>query len=159
MAFPLKQGGKAQGDTALSNSKAEILVVILDIVLWPFLNLPSQIPEVITEWRCSSVSSLCWRCPLLRSSLLFCFVFYICVVGAWETGGPCPVSHFCPEGASFPLACRAGTYNNLTRQAACFPCAAGYYCPENTTSYSVNPCPAGFYCPKGEMGTKDEVNH
>ncbi|POI30094.1 hypothetical protein CIB84_006155 [Bambusicola thoracicus] len=71
------------------------------------------------------------------------------LTGMWETGGPCPVSHFCPEGASFPLACLAGTYNNLTRQAACFPCAAGYYCPENTTSYSVNPCPAGFYCPKG----------
>ncbi|PKU33190.1 zonadhesin-like isoform x4 [Limosa lapponica baueri] len=66
-----------------------------------------------------------------------------------EKGGPCPVSHFCPEGTSFPLPCLAGTYNNLTRQAACFPCAAGYYCPENTTSYSMNPCPAGFYCPKG----------
>ncbi|XP_032305021.1 zonadhesin-like isoform X2 [Coturnix japonica] len=86
-----------------------------------------------------------------------CSAGYYCLAGAsspsppdaWETGGPCPVSHFCPEGASFPLACHAGTYNNLTRQAACFPCAAGYYCPENTTSYSVNPCPAGFYCPKG----------
>lgn len=89
----------------------------------------------------------------------FCFVLYSCVLGVWEAGGPCPVSHFCPEGASFPLACLAGTYNNLTRQAACFPCAAGYYCPENTTSYSVNPCPAGFYCPKGEMGTGDEVVH
>ncbi|OPJ68136.1 hypothetical protein AV530_013665 [Patagioenas fasciata monilis] len=70
-------------------------------------------------------------------------------LGIWEKGGPCPVSHFCPEGTSLPLPCLAGTYNNLTRQAACFPCAAGYYCPENTTSYSTNPCPAGFYCPKG----------
>ncbi|XP_010220891.1 PREDICTED: uncharacterized protein LOC104575254 [Tinamus guttatus] len=69
--------------------------------------------------------------------------------GAWEKGGPCPVSHFCPEGTSFPLPCLAGTYNDLTRQAACFPCAAGYYCPENATSYTMNPCPAGFYCPKG----------
>ncbi|KAM8989348.1 uncharacterized protein PRD47_016773 [Ara ararauna] len=71
------------------------------------------------------------------------------LTGTWEKGGHCPVSHFCPEGSSFPLPCLAGTYNNLTRQAACFPCAAGYYCPENTTSYSANPCPAGFYCPKG----------
>ncbi|XP_031989756.1 SCO-spondin-like isoform X5 [Corvus moneduloides] len=69
--------------------------------------------------------------------------------GVWEKGGPCPVSHFCPEGSSSPLPCHAGTYNNLSRQAACFPCAAGYFCPENTTSYSSNPCPAGFYCPKG----------
>ncbi|NXC36317.1 AB24G protein, partial [Campylorhamphus procurvoides] len=48
--------------------------------------------------------------------------------GVGEKGGPCPVSHFCPAGSSFPSPCRAGTYNNLTRQAACFPCAAGYYC-------------------------------
>jgi len=75
----------------------------------------------------------------------------------WDKGGPCPVSHFCPEGTGFPLPCLAGTYNNLTRQAACFPCAAGYYCPENTTSYSMNPCPAGFYCPKGEMGPWDKA--
>ncbi|XP_019363984.1 PREDICTED: multiple epidermal growth factor-like domains protein 11 [Gavialis gangeticus] len=69
--------------------------------------------------------------------------------GIRQKGGPCPLSHFCPEGTSFPFPCLAGTYNNLTQQAACFPCAAGYYCPENTTSYSVYPCPPGFYCPTG----------
>ncbi|XP_075765836.1 uncharacterized protein LOC106731521 [Pelodiscus sinensis] len=58
------------------------------------------------------------------------------------------MSHFCPEGTSYPFPCLAGTYNNLTRQAACLPCAAGYYCPENTTSYYAYPCPPGFYCPK-----------
>ncbi|XP_050179054.1 multiple epidermal growth factor-like domains protein 6 isoform X3 [Myiozetetes cayanensis] len=86
-----------------------------------------------------------------------CSPGYYCLPGAsspspsglGEKGGPCPVSHFCPAGSSFPSPCPAGTYNNLSRQAACSPCAAGYYCPENTTSYSTNPCPAGFYCPKG----------
>lgn len=105
----------------------------------------SGIPEI----RSSTVG--CWL-PLLPLSLPQQHPYWFCVLGMWEKGGPCPVSHFCPEGTSFPLPCLAGTYNNLTRQAACFLCAAGYYCPENTTSYSMNPCPAGFYCPKGEMG-------
>ncbi|XP_040546472.1 zonadhesin-like isoform X6 [Gallus gallus] len=129
-------------------------------------SIPQQCPvgtysDRLYMWQESS----CMACPsghycssaALTAPSGRCSAGYYCLTGAsspsppgvWETGGPCPVSHFCPEGASFPLACLAGTYNNLTRQAACFPCAAGYYCPENTTSYSVNPCPAGFYCPKG----------
>ncbi|XP_021231890.1 zonadhesin-like isoform X5 [Numida meleagris] len=118
----------------------------------------SDRPYMWQESSCTACPSghYCGSAALTAPSGL-CSAGYYCLPGAsspsphgvWETGGPCPVSHFCPEGASFPLACLAGTYNNLTRQAACFPCAAGYYCPENTTSYSVNPCPAGFYCPKG----------
>ncbi|XP_038634721.1 multiple epidermal growth factor-like domains protein 6 [Scyliorhinus canicula] len=66
-----------------------------------------------------------------------------------DTGGLCPVSHYCSSGTVQPMGCPAGTYNNLSGQARCFPCALGYFCPENTTTYSDFPCPAGFYCPNG----------
>ncbi|XP_026719422.1 zonadhesin-like [Athene cunicularia] len=129
-------------------------------------SIPQQCPvgtysDGLSSWQDSS----CTVCPAghycssagLTAPSGPCSAGHYCLPGAsspspagmWEKGGPCPVSHFCPEGSNFPLPCLAGTYNNLTRQAACFPCAAGYYCPENTTSYSMNPCPAGFYCPKG----------
>nr|XP_038023627.1 signal peptide, CUB and EGF-like domain-containing protein 1 [Anas platyrhynchos] len=138
--------------------------------------IPQQCPVGTYSDRLSiGQESSCTACPsgyYCRSAGLTapsgpCSAGYYCLSGAsspsppgvWEKGGPCPVSHFCPEGSSFPLACLAGTYNNLTRQAACFPCAAGYYCPENTTSYSENPCPAGFYCPRGEMSPGDKVSY
>ena len=53
------------------------------------------------------------------------------------TGGPCPVSHYCPAGTSDPIACPAGTYNNVTHQSVCEPCHEGFFCPENTTTYEV----------------------
>ncbi|XP_014845642.1 PREDICTED: uncharacterized protein LOC106919650 isoform X3 [Poecilia mexicana] len=64
-------------------------------------------------------------------------------------GGLCPSSHYCPEGSFSPVACPAGTYSNLTGQAACSRCPAGYYCPEKTDNFSKFPCPPGFYCPDG----------
>jgi len=36
-------------------------------------------------------------------------------------------------------------------EATCLSCPAGYYCVENTTSYSLYPCPAGYFCPLGTM--------
>lgn len=65
-------------------------------------------------------------------------------------GGPCPQGHFCSRGTNLPQPCRAGSYGSLPGQASCLPCPAGYYCPENITSYSGYPCPAGFYCPRGK---------
>ncbi|MGH0137990.1 UNVERIFIED_CONTAM: hypothetical protein FKN15_065321 [Acipenser sinensis] len=73
----------------------------------------------------------------------------LCPAGSEGAGGPCPVSHYCPGGSAQPLPCPAGTYNNLTGQAKCFQCGAGYYCPEKTSTYSDFPCPPGFYCPDG----------
>ncbi|XP_062816991.1 zonadhesin isoform X2 [Anolis carolinensis] len=112
-----------------------------------------------------SLESSCIACPpghyCLSSGLTApsgpCSAGYYCLPGATspspaafsEQGGPCPMGHFCPEGTSHPLSCPAGTYNNLTRQPDCFLCAAGYYCPENTTDYSTFICPPGFYCPEG----------
>ncbi|GFS22362.1 fibrillin-1-like [Elysia marginata] len=67
-------------------------------------------------------------------------------------GGPCLVGHYCPQGTSYPLACPAGTYNNVTGVDACFECPASYYCPENITDYTGYPCPEGHYCPNGTTG-------
>ncbi|KPP71460.1 SCO-spondin-like [Scleropages formosus] len=63
--------------------------------------------------------------------------------------GVCPLAHYCPFGSAAPLPCPAGSYTNLSSQAHCPRCPAGYYCPERTSNYSQFPCPAGFYCPDG----------
>ena len=72
-----------------------------------------------------------------------------------DIGGPCPISHYCPSGTDFPLACPAGTYNNITGQANCTECLTGYYCPENTTTYEDFPCPVGNYCPPGTKASDE----
>lgn len=59
------------------------------------------------------------------------------------------MGRYCPEGTSYPLECPAGTYNNLTGQAECWECPAGYFCPDNITTYENYPCPEGYYCPNG----------
>ena len=64
-------------------------------------------------------------------------------------GGPCPEAHYCPLGTSYPLGCPSGTYNNQTGRSNCTECPAGYFCPENTTTYEIFPCPVGHYCPPG----------
>ena len=63
-------------------------------------------------------------------------------------GGPCPIGHYCLTGTSYPLGCKAGTYNNQTGQSACQSCCSGYYCPANSTSCLLE-CPSGRYCPTG----------
>ncbi|CAM4612397.1 unnamed protein product [Lepidochelys kempii] len=66
-----------------------------------------------------------------------------------KTGGPCPTGYFCPWGTSIPLACPAGSYNPLQRQASCLLCARGFFCPKNSSSLAGSECPAGHYCPPG----------
>ena len=80
--------------------------------------------------------------------------FFIIITGVDASiGGPCPVSHYCPEGTSFPLACPSGTYMNRTGQSVCDECPASYFCPENTTSYEPFACPVGHYCPNGTQNS------
>lgn len=81
---------------------------------------------------------------------------YYCVSGAQQknpqdgtTGGECPEAHYCPTGTSNPLICPAGTYNPHPQQAACVTCKAGFYCPENVTTFRPYVCPVGHYCPAG----------
>lgn len=71
-----------------------------------------------------------------------------------ESGGPCPVGHYCPQGTSYPLGCEAGTYNDRTGQFKCLQCCAGFYCPSNSTSCLLE-CPKGYYCPSGTQAQFD----
>ena len=62
-------------------------------------------------------------------------------------GAVCPPGSFCPEASFQPTPCQQGTYNNLTTQSSCLDCPQGYYCPSNTSDYSIYPCMIGHYCP------------
>ena len=81
---------------------------------------------------------------------MLCTVTAVGVTGSDPAvGGPCTVSHYCPEGTSVPLPCPAGTYNNRTGQANCTACPAGFYCPAGAVTFTDYPCHAGYYCPPG----------
>ena len=69
--------------------------------------------------------------------------------GVEGIGGLCPIGSYCPEASFQPIPCQQGTYNELTGQSSCLDCPQGYYCPENTSDYSIYPCPIGYYCPTG----------
>lgn len=57
-------------------------------------------------------------------------VIYRSSGGETGKGGICPVGHYCPVGTTIPLPCKNGYYNNVSGQAVCHPCPAGYYCLE-----------------------------
>ena len=76
----------------------------------------------------------CVNVDLCFSGIFNFFFFFL---------GICPDGHYCPQGTADPIGCAAGTYNDLTNQAACFTCAAGYYCLANSTTYVNTPCPKG----------------
>ncbi|KAL8449158.1 hypothetical protein Emed_003309 [Eimeria media] len=72
---------------------------------------------------------------------------------AVQIGGPCPIGHFCPEGAKTPTACSRGSSTvgeGGVAAADCVICNAGWYCSLN--SAGVLECPAGSYCPRGSIG-------
>lgn len=87
-----------------------------------------------------------------------CYAGFFCLTGSKtptpdgsvpSEGAPCTPGHFCPNGTSTPIACRAGTYNPNHGEAECFSCPAGYYCLETSTTYNETVCPVGHYCPTG----------
>ncbi|KAL8431208.1 hypothetical protein Efla_000153 [Eimeria flavescens] len=60
----------------------------------------------------------------------------IYAASAVQMGGPCPVGHFCTEGATTPTACQRGTSTiGEGRVAAvdCVVCSAGWYCSLNAS--------------------------
>ncbi|XP_042328221.1 uncharacterized protein LOC121933064 [Sceloporus undulatus] len=64
--------------------------------------------------------------------------------------GPCPRGHYCPEGTWFPVACPVGTLNSATGGSSpdcCVPCYPGFFCAGVGLSSPTGPCAAGFYCP------------
>ncbi|KAJ8368244.1 hypothetical protein SKAU_G00082720 [Synaphobranchus kaupii] len=110
------------------------------------------------EWGLSEPSGPCesgYFCladSMLRTALAVALVLpasSVALRGPEAGGGVCPVAHYCPPGSATPIPCPAGTYANLTGQANCSHCHAGYYCPGRISNYTRFPCPAGFYCPDG----------
>nr|XP_047130962.1 uncharacterized protein LOC100202447 isoform X1 [Hydra vulgaris] len=59
--------------------------------------------------------------------------------------GLCPAGYYCPQGTVRPLKCAPGTYNNITGQASCFTCPAGFFCLGNE---KYEECPKGHFCPE-----------
>eukprot|EP01012_Entosiphon_sulcatum_P020572 TRINITY_DN2549_c0_g1_i18.p1 TRINITY_DN2549_c0_g1~~TRINITY_DN2549_c0_g1_i18.p1 ORF type:complete len:7257 (+),score=712.60 TRINITY_DN2549_c0_g1_i18:702-21773(+) len=66
----------------------------------------------------------------------------------------CPFGYQCPQGSYAPVNCPSGYYQDLTNQASCKLCIAGYYCDiedkcnaGNFTQPQI--CPPGHYCPAG----------
>lgn len=60
---------------------------------------------------------------------------------AVQMGGPCPVGHFCSEGAKFPTSCQRGTSTEGEGGKApvdCVPCRAGWYCSLNSSVSSLH---------------------
>ena len=64
---------------------------------------------------------------------------------------PCSIGSYCSHGVQ--ALCPPGVFGNasgLTSPACSGPCAAGYYCPSNSTSPQQLPCgDVSLYCPKG----------
>ena len=89
-----------------------------------------------------------------------------------STQSNCPQGYYCPADTTTPIACPAGTYNNLTNQNGvedCIACPPGDFCPVGTStpihcaagSYrsstggvsqgSCAACPSGNFCPLGSV--------
>ena len=65
-------------------------------------------------------------------------------------GGICPIGHFCKEGAQVPEGCHIGTYAPREGLSSCYPCMAGFYCPQvNMTTFVTYVCPRGHFCLNG----------
>ena len=89
-----------------------------------------------------------------------CAPGYICVEGAdshtpnsttlEDKAYPCPLGHYCSEGAQKPTKCPFATFTyekGAKQEPECTMCQAGYYCQLNATIAKI--CPAGSYCDFG----------
>jgi len=91
--------------------------------------------------------------PHLMSGL--CQVGYYCTAGSkWPTNKDkgCAIGKKCAAGVSVETACAAGTYQPNPIQGTCYPCPAGYACPDAAAaSINLNTlhCAPGKYCPEG----------
>ncbi len=62
----------------------------------------------------------------------------------------CPKGFYCETSAE-KKACKPGTYNSQTNQKFCQPCHNGYYCDEE--EINPKPCSYGEFCPEGTTST------
>ncbi|PIK35707.1 hypothetical protein BSL78_27463 [Apostichopus japonicus] len=86
----------------------------------------------------------------------FCDSGYLCISAAQTsapqdgTNEPCPVGHYCQEGAVSAEPCPPGTINPSTRGtslSSCLPCPPGYYCADPGQDSPAGKCWSRFYCP------------
>jgi len=103
------------------------------------------------------------------SDCLACNAGSYCATGS-SSMGTCPRGFYCTAAAAVPLPCPPGTYGaviGLPAESACTDCpagraclnaslsapnadcAAGYFCPQKSSSASPSAtlCPVGHYCP------------
>ncbi|KAM3922961.1 uncharacterized protein RB166_012036 [Leptodactylus fuscus] len=120
----------------------------------------------------SSVGS-CLSCPagkFCRGEALShfsgnCSAGYYCVLGAAVespidgiTGSFCPQGNSCPSGASVPLPCIDGFFQDLERESSCKICPPGFYCDTSELGGVAipQPCPAGYVCPRGSQSGREQ---
>ena len=64
---------------------------------------------------------------------------------------PCPVGHYCPEGAVEPVKCPPGVFGGYEglKDASCVLDCEGGLCSDSAISAGL--CAEGFYCPEGAV--------
>ncbi|XP_071497013.1 uncharacterized protein [Diadema antillarum] len=74
--------------------------------------------------------------------------------------GPCPRSHYCPEGTPDPIPCANNTYRDEyfgSVEEDCYPCPPGSYCLEGDPT--LYPCLLGHYCLQGQAPIECPLYH
>lgn len=70
----------------------------------------------------------------------------------------CPIAYYCDAGSE-PTICPPGTSRNHTGAASeldCYPCADGFYCPNNTENARGIPCEETYECPEVRNGMETD---
>lgn len=81
-----------------------------------------------------------------------CQIGYYCETGSkWPTDKVkhCKKGEYCPAGSFKVTACVPGQYQPNPLQGKCFPCPAGYKCPDAaaaSTTLTGKKCGKGYYC-------------
>lgn len=131
-------------------------------------------PGTFGQARRLQVASDCTPCPAgqfcdqpgATAPTGACSAGHHCVRGSPQAsptgqayGDLCPLHHYCPAGATVPVACPAGTFagsRGLGEAAECSLCDAGFFC--NVAGGMARlPCSAGFYCPAGSSSGQQEA--
>ena len=94
-----------------------------------------------------------------------CPAGYLCSAGTStypsKSSNGCAVGYYCPEKTSAAIACPIGTYRNTKAARSIYDCQtvpAGYYVASTGTSdYSSYPCNAGYYCPEGSTSATEKA--
>ena len=97
-----------------------------------------------------------------------CMAGYYCIGGAYIsnprdgiTGNTCPAGYYCPDGSSYPIPCKIGSFQvsqQKTSPSDCLACIEGFYCSSLTATALSGLCSEGYYCPKGSISSTNTSN-